>query len=379
MDYLETHHKKKGTPTGTYLMNPNADLYGEPGFDLQPISAFGEKAPTAKSTAMHVTYPKEFKTRDPLYTQSPEKRAVTYGCTNCRHEDISELSKAFPKQDTAIYVDSRLPKDASFLKKMNQKEYGGEIESYRNGGNFNQQYAMGGEVSNYELGGVSVDSGGYLEPISYNPYNDGTGVTSMIKGQSHDEYDSKLGHSGVMINAYGNQVEAERGEFIREVKEGGEVGGNNETAVITGNLVYKNLNNMLDSKYDKYLNKKVKNIHKEIALKDKKLNKLQEKNTEEINNYSPITAQDKLYGATLAAQQFGYDMQYKNNATAANDFTNYQSSINDTAEEHGLVADDLAKGKVKFDKEALKEYAKYGTSIPKAQTGMFTSDLLSII
>jgi hypothetical protein len=33
------------------------------------------------------------------------------------------------------------------------------------------------------------------------------------------------------------------------------------------------------------------------------------------------------------------------------------------------VADDLARGKVKFDKEATTEYAKYGKSIPQAKNG----------
>jgi hypothetical protein len=46
-----------------------------------------------------------------------------------------------------------------------------------------------------------------------------------------------------------------------------------------------------------------------------------------------------------------------------------QSAINDTAEEYGLVADDLARGKVKFDKEAMKAQAKYGAAIKKAQGG----------
>jgi hypothetical protein len=236
-----------------------------------------------------------------------------------------------------------------------------------------QTYEDGGNVNNYELGGVEVESGGYLEPISYNPYNDGTGITSMIRGQSHDEYDSKLGHSGVILNAYGNQVEAERGEPIREMEEGGSL-GNDKSAVITGNLVYKNINNIMDPKYKKYEGKKIKNIHKEIALRDQRLNKLEEKNTNKLLDYEPTTAQDKLYGASLEANKIGYEMQYKNNAIDANYFTEHQSIINDTAEEYGLVADDLAKGKVKFDKEAMTtREAKWGDAIRKAADGATTS------
>ena len=46
-----------------------------------------------------------------------------------------------------------------------------------------------------------------------------------------------------------------------------------------------------------------------------------------------------------------------------------QNAINETAEEYGLVADDLARGKVKVNKEALQEYAEYGKTIKKAQEG----------
>jgi hypothetical protein len=223
-----------------------------------------------------------------------------------------------------------------------------------------QTYAMGGDVSNSSLGGVEVESGGYLEPISYNPYNDGTGVTSIIRGQSHDEYNSKLGHSGVMLNAYGNQVEAERGEPIREMEEGGLV-GNDKSAVITGNLIYKKLDDITDSKYDKYSGKKIKNIHKEFALKDQKLNKKQEKNTDEILNLNPNTAIEKLTLGTLEANELGFKMQYAKNSEAADYFTNHQSIINGVADDYGLVADNLSKYEVKK--------AKMGISLPKAQEG----------
>lgn len=246
---------------------------------------------------------------------------------------------------------------------MDSLRAGGHLKSYREP----SEEAMGGNVDNFNLGGVNVESGGYLEPISYNPFNDGTGITSMIKGQSHDDYDSELQHSGVILNAYGNKVEAEGGEPIREVKEGGEL-GNDESAVITGNLVYKNINNMFDPKYNKYQGKKIKNIHNEIALKDKKLNKLEEKNTNELLELNPKNATDKLKLSALEANKLGYEMQYANNAIDADYFTNHQTIINDTAAEHGLVADALAKGKAIQDKEAMKQQAKNGKML-KAQYG----------
>jgi hypothetical protein len=238
-----------------------------------------------------------------------------------------------------------------------------------------QTYAMGGDVSNSNLGEVVVESGGYLEPISYNPFNDGTGVTSMIRGQRHEDYSSKLGHSGVILNAYGNRVEAETGEPIREMEEGGSL-GNDKSAVVTGNLVYKDLSGTPDSRYKKYEGKKIKNIHKEIALRDKKLNKKEEKNTNKLLDLDPTTPIEKLEESSLAANKLGYMMQYAANSTDANYFTNHQSIINDASKKNGLypgspklIADLLAKGIVKPD-TSKDTTAKYGVTIPKAKYGI---------
>lgn len=263
-------------------------------------------------------------------------------------------------------------------KTMDTLRAGGHLKEYRDPSERAMQtFAMGGDVSNSNLGEVEVESGGYLEPISYNPYNDGTGVTSMIKGQSHDEYNSKLGHSGVILNAYGNQVEAERGEPIREMEEGGSL-GNDKSAVITGNLVYKNINNIMDPKYKKYEGKKIKNIHKEIALKDQKLNKLEEKNTNKLVEIDPKTSIDKLQFAALQANDLGYKMQYKNNAKDADYFTNHQTIINNTAEELGIDADSLAKGKVKTAKMGGQfTKAQYGAGLDKYRTNFVSEPNLN--
>jgi len=68
----------------------------------------------------------------------------------------------------------------------------------------------------------------------------------------------------------------------------------------------------------------------------------------------------KITGANMKLKQYAEDKM---------DLAALQSAINDTAEEYGLIADDLAKGKVKPDtsKDAT---AKYGTSLPKAQDGI---------
>jgi len=142
LDYLETNPQARSTPVGSYMMNPNPNIYGWPGFNLDPIKAYGEDAPDATKLAMHITYgssPKlgsgleghpdarEYKLRNATYSKSPENRYMSYGCTNMQGEAIDCLTKEFPKGDTAIYIDSRFPKDKNLVKSY-EKEEGGEMK-----------------------------------------------------------------------------------------------------------------------------------------------------------------------------------------------------------------------------------------------------------
>ena len=139
VDYLESHPEARSTPTGSYLMNPNPNIYGWPGYNLQGIPAYGESAQKT-TVAMHITYgsdpkaglkghpdPQEFKRRNAAYTMSPQSRFMSYGCTNMQGEAINCLTKEFPKGDTAVYIDSRIPKDKDLIRSF-QKEEGGEMK-----------------------------------------------------------------------------------------------------------------------------------------------------------------------------------------------------------------------------------------------------------
>lgn len=153
VSYLESHPEARSTPVGTYFMNPNADIYGWPGFNLNPIQAFGQDAPNAANTAMHITYganpkpgstskghvdPKEFKRRNAGYSMPGNQRYFSYGCTNMQGETIDCLQNQFPKGDTAVYVDSRNPMDLQYIKQMRNQKDGGSTYSagvwYKNGG-----------------------------------------------------------------------------------------------------------------------------------------------------------------------------------------------------------------------------------------------------
>jgi len=219
-------------------------------------------------------------------------------------------------------------------------------------------FRTGGNLRTNSVGDIETISGGYLEPMSYNPYTPGTGITSMIRGQSHDESNGR--HSGVIMNYAGNQVEAERGEPISERQDGGNVG--NTSAVIAGDQTFNDLGATLYPELAPYKGQKVKNINAEIAREDAKNNKFSKKNTSMLKNFEVKTPFDKLTMNSLTLNQKGIDAQYKHNADKVNKLLEYQDAVNKTAEEWGVDSGQLSRGKLKFDKTNV---AQDGTSIYK--------------
>ena len=137
LDDLETNPAGRSTPTGIYMMAPNANVYGWPGYDLNPIPAFGQPASEANDTAIHITYgaspkpeanleghpdPAEFKRRNAAYKKDSSKRYLSYGCTNAQGEAINCLEQSFPQGDTAVYIDSRSDRDSRFFNRFRTQE-----------------------------------------------------------------------------------------------------------------------------------------------------------------------------------------------------------------------------------------------------------------
>jgi hypothetical protein len=173
-------NKTKATPTGTYLSTPNSNMYGRPGFNMDPIAAFGQPAPQARDLAQHIVFgnapkgeygydPKEYKKRMKIMAGSGENRVGSYGCTNMYGEHIDCLTgQLFPKGDTTIVVDSRRAKDQKFLKnKYGIKEYGGDADGYAKGGS----YKHGGYYGNVpQHGNPGVYADGYSGTSSGGQY-----------------------------------------------------------------------------------------------------------------------------------------------------------------------------------------------------------------
>jgi len=167
--FLEDNPQYRSTPTGTYFMRPNANIYGYPGFNLEPIAAFGMPAPDASYSAIHATYgipalpgltghpdPAEFRRRNAAYSKGAEDRYMSFGCTNAQGEKVMCLSKEFPRGDTAIYLDSRDAKDKRYLNSVRRKEMGGEMPCLECGGMV-PMYDYGGMYNQFAEGGIYIN------------------------------------------------------------------------------------------------------------------------------------------------------------------------------------------------------------------------------
>ncbi|NBW37714.1 MAG: hypothetical protein EBR30_22380, partial [Cytophagia bacterium] len=211
------------------------------------------------------------------------------------------------------------------------------------------KFAMGGNLETHW--------GGYAEPMSYNPYLPDGGETIMFRGQSHDESDGK-GNTGIGIT-YGNSpVEVERGEPAVQLRDGSD-GDSNLT--VYGNLKIPSFGAAMMGD-TKAAGKKFKNYVAELSKIEQKQNKIMDKSVNELDDLQVTTPQDLLSFKTYEANMIGANMKLKDIAKKKENASFLQSAINDTAEEYNLVADDLAKGKVKE--------AKKGASIKKAQPGV---------
>lgn len=127
LDYLEKYPEFRTTPIGAYSMKLDKDIYGEKGFRLNPINAFLENAPKAKDLAEHVVYhPQE---RGKLFNMSPELRNASYGCVNCRKDDINYITDRFSDKDTTLIIDSNRREDADLINRMSKQQGGKYTEN----------------------------------------------------------------------------------------------------------------------------------------------------------------------------------------------------------------------------------------------------------
>jgi len=222
-------------------------------------------------------------------------------------------------------------------------QFGQSIQSQynnymRTGGNIRQNSDMDGDL---QIGK------GHAQTLSYNPFLPDNGETVMFRGPSHAD--------GGMPIAYGNNgVEVEGGEPAVKLNNGGE----EENLTVYGNLKIPDAFAEIDPKAK---GKKFKNYIDDLSKIESKQNKIIEKSTDELNNLDVITSFDKLKLKSLEANQLGANMKLKDIADKKIKAADLQNAINQTAEEYGISAEHLAKGKYKKVKK--DEKAQNGKSI----------------
>jgi hypothetical protein len=220
-----------------------------------------------------------------------------------------------------------------------------------------------------EGGELQTHWGGYAEPMSYNPYLPDGGETIMFRGQSHDESDGR-GNTGIGITYGDNPVEVERGEPAMKLKDGSSPDSN---LVVFGNL-------KIPKSYLPFLGndakgKKFKTYVADLSKKENKQNKKIDNATKMLEDLEVSTPIDRMTLNSLQYTMLGANSKLKDIADKKIAAASLQNAINDTAEEMGIVADDLAKGKVKIDKKAFENTAQGGKklktvkALPKVPAG----------
>jgi hypothetical protein len=264
-----------------------------------------------------------------------------------------------------------------FAEFAHQDEFraGGHLRQYTNPSEEAMQtYKDGGEVRRSALNGeVQTTWGGGVRTLSHNPYMPSTGETIEFVGNSHDKYDPRSKQTGIGVKyGQGNQdsytdyaeygteqadanveVEKEPAAELIDPKTG------EKNLTVYGNL--KIPNQYLDILGDKNAKgKKFKHYVSDLSKQEEKENEKIATSTNLLDNLDVKNSFDRLKLSSLEASINGANMKLKTLADRKIKAADIQNAINETADEYGILADDLARGKFKINKEATDEYARYG-------------------
>lgn len=208
----------------------------------------------------------------------------------------------------------------------------------------NKGLADGGSVDATMNGDLQLYDGN-AEVISQNPYLPDGGETIKFNGPSHAEGGMDVAYGGNPVNVEGGEPAVKLGD---------------ENLVVFGNLsINDEFSKMLGDKNAK--GKKFKNYMKDLSVEEDKYSKLSKKSLDAISQLDMTTGEDKLTMSSHKMNAKAADQRLKDIAVKKTKSALLQEAINSTAEENGLEANALAKGRVKK--------AKKGATIPKAQDG----------
>jgi hypothetical protein len=246
-----------------------------------------------------------------------------------------------------------------------------DAQMLRAGGHLKEYTPPSAEaMETFDMGGeLETHWGGYMEPMSQNPYLPDGGVTVMPRGQSHAESDGK-GNTGIGITFGDNPVEVERGEPMVKLKDGGT---GEDNLVVFGNMKIPNY--ALDEFEKKAKGKKFKTYATDLTKTEAKQTKLIDKSIKKIDDLELLTPFDRLEVDSLQANLIGANMKLKDIADKKQKLGDLQQSIHATAPEFGYddvdeFNNDVMKGSVKIKK------GKVNSDVPMAQYGF---DISSIV
>jgi len=207
---------------------------------------------------------------------------------------------------------------------------------------------------------VQVLGDGAIETSSFNPTIEGGGESANIYGDAHRGPNGDDG--GVTLDVNGKRIKGEGGEVISSLGDKKIIYGNLPITKITADTL---LGDSMAA------GKKSKNYAKGINKDEDKSNKALEKNMKSLNELVVRSSFDKLKLKGLEAMDLGHNMRLGIAAEKKQNLADWQSSVTETADEFGIVANDLARGKIKVDKGAFTPSnattAQEGIEIPIAQ------------
>ena len=280
---------------------------------------------------------------------------------------------------------------ADFADYANKYRAGGHLKEYTEPSDRAMQtYAMGGKIQSHW--------GGNVEDVSYNPYMPGSGITSMIKGDSHKNGGVGISYGGGAQNGYGYaasganmgaQIEAEGGESMMEMEEGGmmnpQTGEADTNAVVIGNIPMNA--KMAEATGDvdlieiakKYPNTSMKKIFEQLTAEEVKAQEDLKKAAKLANE-----AQSQLDTKTAETIRTSVEAKLKMIANKKIKMAKYQDTLHKIKESvsqsrgKNISAEALGRGQIKDDldpvtKDAPIGNAKSGAYLRKAQGGVTTT------
>lgn len=270
-DQLEADPSLRGaTPVGNYFMSPAANVYGYPGFNMNPIAGRNVPAPAAEALAVHKTYDPAY--REQFYKKPANERYKSWGCINCQKPTLDNFLQNFPQGDTLQVIDSKLPQYKDTMK----------------------QYQMGGQPAQpilAEAGEVYQDVEGALNkiPDSADRHEDPSGGVVIPDAQRVLE-DTSTSRKDPLSKAL--KLKADQAEALIGVKAKGNL--SHAKAMEKASKQLKNQVNRFESKLRKNVEDLQKRPHDKYAQASMKFN---------LQNISNLPSEGEMFDTLFEHQE----------------------------------------------------------------------------